>query len=311
MRVLVAGATGAVGLSLIPALLSRGHVVAGLARNPGAVEPLGAQPIQADALQRDTVIRSVRDFAPDAIVHQLTALPSTMDLMRFDRVFEQTNRLRTKGTEILLEAARSAGVKRFVAQSFCGWPYARTGPLVKTEADELDPNPPARLRTTLDAIRRLETTVVGARDVAGTILRYGGFYGPHTHLGRGGSMTEQVRRRRVPVIGDGGGVWSFCHIADVASATVKAVESDATGVFNVVDDDPAPVATWLPFLAKTMGAPPPRRLPMWIARLILPEHLRAIMTEARGGSSELFRRTFDWTPKYPSWRQGFVAEFGA
>lgn len=311
LRVLVAGATGAVGLSLIPALIARGHVVAGLARNPRAVEPLGAQPIQADALQRDVVIRRVQDFAPDAIVHQLTALPSTMDLVRFDRIFEQTNRLRTEGTDILLEAARSAGTKRFVAQSFCGWPYARTGPSVKTEADALDPNPPARLRTTLDAIRRLEATVVEAHDVAGAILRYGGFYGPNTHLGRGGSMTEQVRRRRVPVIGDGGGVWSFCHIADVASATVTAVEGDATGTFNVVDDDPAPVATWLPFLAKTMGAPPPRRLPMWIARFILPEHLRAIMTEARGGSNKLFRRTFDWAPKYPSWRQGFVAEFGA
>lgn len=311
MRVLVAGATGAVGLSLIPALLSRKHIVAGLARNPEAARQLGAQPIQADALDRDMVIRCVRDFAPDAIVHQLTALPSTMDLVRFDKAFEQTNRLRTKGTDILLEAARSAGAKRFVAQSFCGWPYARTGSAVKTEADELDPNPPARLRTTLDAIRRLETTVVAADGVSGVILRYGGFYGRHTHLGRGGSMAEQVRRRRVPLIGDGAGVWSFCHIADVAGATVKAVEGEATGVFNVVDDDPAPVATWLPFLAKTMGAPPPRRLPMWIARLIVPEHLRVIMTEVRGGSNELFRRTFDWTPMYPTWRQGFVAEFGS
>jgi len=311
LKVLVAGATGAVGLSLIPALLARDHNVAGLARNPGAVEPLGALPIQADALDRETVIRCVKDFRPDAVIHQLTALPSTMDLVRFDRTFEQTNRLRTEGTDILLEAARAAGASRFIAQSFCGWPYARTGSSVKTEADELDPTPPARLRTTLDAIRRLETTVAEARDVHGAVLRYGGFYGPNTHLGRGGSMTEQVRRRRVPLIGDGGGVWSFCHIADVADATVRAAEGDAAGVFNVVDDDPAPVATWLPFLAKTMGAPPPRRIPMWIARLILPEHLRSIMTEARGGSNELFRRTFDWAPKYPSWRKGFVAEFGA
>lgn len=311
MKILVAGATGAVGFSLIPALVSRGHIVAGLARSPEAVMQLGAQPIQADALNRDSVIRCVGDFAPHAIVHQLTSLPSTMDLIRFDKAFEQTNRLRTEGTDNLLEAARLAGAKRFVAQSFCGWPYARSGPAIKNEADPLDPDPPAQLRTTLEAICRLETTVAAAQDVSGVILRYGSFYGRHTHLGRGGAMAEPVRRRRLPLIGSAAGIWSFCHIADAAAATVKAVEGDASGIFNVVDDHPAPVAMWLPVLAEAMRAPPPRRLPMWIARLIVPEHLRVMMNEVRGGSNELFRKTFDWAPIYPSWRQGFVAEFGA
>lgn len=309
MRVLVAGATGAVGQSLIPALVARGHTVGGLARNPDGVATLGGLAIAADVLDRDAVIHVVEDFAPTVVIHQLTALPRASTMWRFEKDFEQTNRLRTEGTDHLIEAARAAGARRFIAQSFCGWPYARTGPAIKTEADELDPNPPVRLRTTLDAIRYHEGVVLAAVDLKGTVLRYGGFYGPNTHLALGSAMADQVRTRKFPVIGGGAGVWSFSHIVDVAEATTIAAESDVPGIFNVVDDDPAPVAIWLPYLAQVIGAPPPRRIPLWLARLILPEHLRVMMTEIRGASNALFRRTFNWTPRYPSWREGFATEF--
>ena len=307
-RVLVAGATGAVGRSLLPELVARGHTVGALARHPGEIPPEIAS-FAVDALDAAAVRKAFDDFAPEVVVHQLTALPPATSLWRFDRDFEMTNRLRTEGTRNLLDAARQCGARRFVAQSFCGWPYARTGPAVKTEAAPLDPNPPARLRTTINAIRELEALVLEASDLNGAVLRYGGFYGPNTHLAPGSAMAETIRKGRFPLIGDAQGVWSFAHIEDVASATAIAAASDIPGLFNVVDDDPATVADWLPFLAATMGAPKPKRLPMWLARLLLPEHLRVMMTEARGGSNALFRQTFGWRPRYPSWREGFPAVF--
>lgn len=307
-RIFLAGATGAVGRALIPTLVRRGHVVAGLARRPGAVRALGAEPIAADALDRDAVIAAVKGFAPDVVIHQLTELSSATSLWRFDRDFAQTNRLRTTGTDILIEAARASGARRFLAQSFCGWTYARIGGPVKIETDPLDPAPPAKLRTTLNAIRYLETAVVGASDLAGTVLRYGSFYGPNTHLAPGSVLAEQVRKRRFPIVGEGGGIWSFVHIDDVAEATALAAESDTDGIYNVVDDDPAAVSNWLPALAEAMGAPAPRRMPSWLARMILPEHLWSMMTEVRGASNALFKSTFNWFPSYASWRAGFPAE---
>lgn len=307
-RVLVAGATGAVGLSLVPALVARGHTVGALARRPEKIPPEIAS-FAVDALDPGAVLKACEAFAPDVIVHELTALPPATSLWRFDRDFEITNRLRTEGTRHLLDAARQSGARRFVAQSFCGWPYARTGSAVKTEDDPLDPDPPARLQTTIDAIRELESLVLDAADLNGVVLRYGGFYGPNTHLSPGSAMAETVRNGRFPLIGDANGVWSFAHIEDIASATAVAAACDIPGLFNVVDDDPAPVAEWLPFLAATMGAPKPKRIPLWLARLALPEHLVVMMTEARGGSNARFRQTFDWEPQYPSWRQGFPAVF--
>lgn len=208
---------------------------------------LGGKPLVVDALDRVAVRELVRQFKPEAIIHELTAL-MTSGLRDFDKVFAQTNLLRTRGTDILLAAAREVGARRFVAQSFCGWPYARVGGPVKTEDDPLDPDPPAALRRTLEALRYLESTVEAARDVGGINLRYGSFYGPF--LSERGGMVDQVRRRRLPIVGKGGGIWSFVHISDVASATAAAVESDVVGTFNVVDDDPAPVAEWLPALAE-------------------------------------------------------------
>jgi len=313
MRIVVAGASGAIGKVLVPSLLARGHKVLGLVRSAdGAsrVAQSGAEPALVDALDQSMLLEPCRLFRPDAIVHQLTALPANTDLRDFDRVFAQTNLLRTKGTDNLLAACRDVGASRFVAQSFCGWPYARQGGPVKTEDDPLDPEPPKAFRRTLDALRYLESAVETARDIRSVNLRYGGLYGPGTSLSEGSEIVDQVRRRRLPIIGRGGGIWSFVHITDVARATVAAVESDITGTFNVVDDEPAPVARWLPELAKAVGAKPPFRIPAFLARLILPEHLFVMMTDVRGGSNAKFKRAFNWRPEFSTWRDGFRRGLG-
>jgi 2-alkyl-3-oxoalkanoate reductase len=242
---------------------------------------------------------------PEVVVHELTALAQMTDFRRLDEGFALTNRLRTEGTDHLLAAARAAGARRFVAQSFAGWPFARVGGPVKTEDDPLDPDPPAQLRRTLDAIRHLEAAVLGAEGIEGVVLRYGGFYGPGTSAGEGGFMLEDLRRRRFPLVGAGTGVWSFVHIDDAATATVAAVERGAPGIYQIVDDDPAPVSEWLPALAAAIGARPPLRVPAWVARLAGGAHGVVLMTEARGASNAKARRELGWRPAWPSWRQGF------
>jgi nucleoside-diphosphate-sugar epimerase len=293
---------------LVPALLARGHEVAGVVRSEegGAwVADQDAEPFIADALDASTIMACFERFRPEAVAHQLTALTAAVDLSHFDAVFAKTNVLRTRGTDNLIAAARHVAVRRFVAQSFCGWPYARVGGAVKTEDDPLDPNPPAAFRGTLDAIRYLESAVTRATELNGICLRYGGFYGPGTSLSANGAIIDQVRRRRFPIVGTGGGIWSFIHIADAASATVAALEGEAMGVFNVVDDEPAPVAAWLPVLAAAVGAKPPLRLPAFLGRLVLPHHLYVMMTEIRGASNARCKHTFAWQPAWPTWREGF------
>jgi 2-alkyl-3-oxoalkanoate reductase len=308
MHVFIAGAAGAVGRSLIPTLIAEGHTVTGTTRTEAkaaTLRELGARPVFVDGLDRDAVIAAVTTARPDAIVHQMTALGGDLDLRNPDKTFALTNRLRTEGTDHLLAAAEAAGVRRFVAQSYAGWPYARTGGPVKTEADPLDPDPPRGLRETHAAIRRLEALVTGA---GGVILRYGGFYGPGTGLAPGGEQLEMVRARKFPLIGDGGGIWSFAHTEDVATATVAALERGREGeIYNVCDDEPAPVREWLPALARSLGAPPPRRVPAWLARLVASPGAVAMMTEARGASNAKAKAELDWTPAWPSWREGFAA----
>ena len=308
MRVFVAGATGALGRRLVPLLVVGGHQVTAMTRSPGKAAGLraaGAEPVVADALDRDAVLAAVAEARPEVVVHQLTALAGALNLRRFDESFAATNRLRTEGTDHLVAAARAAGARRLVAQSFAGWPFARVGGPVKTEDDPLDPEPPAELRRTLDAIRRLESAVLGADGLEGLVLRYGGFYGPGTSVGAGGPMLDDLRRRRFPMVGAGTGVWSFVHIDDAATATVAALERGAPGIYQIVDDDPAPVSAWLPELAAAGGARPPRRLPAWMARLVAGEHAVVMMTEVRGASNARARRELGWRPAYPSWRQGF------
>jgi len=308
MRVFIAGATGAVGRRLVPLALRAGHQVTGMTRSEdkaGVLRAAGAVAVVADALDRAAVVAAVAKAAPEVVVHQLTALSSFTNLRWFDSELAATNLLRTQGTTNLVAAARAAGARRFVAQSFTGWPYARTGGPVKTEEDELDPDPPAKLRTTLDAIAYLERAVLAADGLEGVVLRYGWFYGPGTSLGAGGKYLELIRRRRFPIIGDGTGVWSFIHIDDVASATLSAIERGAAGVYNIVDDEPAPVAEWLPFLASAIGAPPPRHIPAWLGRTLIGEHGLAIMNEARGAANAKAKHELGWRPRYASWREGF------
>jgi nucleoside-diphosphate-sugar epimerase len=312
MHVFIAGAAGAVGRTLIPTLTAGGHTVTGTTRSETKAEELralGARAVLMDGLDRASVLRAVAEAAPDAIVHQMTALSGDLDLRNPDKTFAVTNRLRTAGTEHLLAAAAETGVGRIVAQSYAGWPYARTGGPVKTEADPLDPDPPRGLRETHAAIRRLEDLVTG---VGGVVLRYGGFYGPGTGLAPGGDQFEMVRRRKFPLIGDGAGVWSFAHTDDVATATIAALERAPAGeIYNVCDDDPAPVREWLPFLARSLGAGTPRRIPAWLARALVTPGAVVMMTEARGASNAKAKAQLGWTPAWPTWREGFAALTGA
>ena len=309
MKVFVAGAAGAMGHQLVPKLVAAGHDVVGMTRTPGKRETLvalGAEPVVADALNPDQVTEAVAAAGPDVIVHELTAI-STLDMRHFDRSFAQTNRLRSEGTDNLLAAGRRVGVTRFVAQSYAGWPYARTGPPVKTEDDTFDPRPAAEMRESLTAIRHLEDAVTGADWTEGIALRYGGFYGPGTSLAPGGEQYEMVRKRKYPVVGSGAGVWSFVHIEDAADATVLAVERGRRGIYNIVDDDPAPVSDWLPALAATLGAPKPWRVPRFVGRLAAGEAGVVMMTEIRGASNAKAKRALGWQPRHPSWREGFAA----
>jgi nucleoside-diphosphate-sugar epimerase len=304
MRVFLAGATGAIGARLTSQLIEGGHEVVGTTRSREKAELLrakGAEPVLLDLLDRTAVRDAIAAARPEAIVHQATALTGLSDFKHFDRSFAQTNRLRTDGTENLLAAAREAGVRRVVAQSYGGWPYAREGGPVKTEEDPLDPTPVPGMDESLAAIRHLEHAV---GEVDGIVLRYGGFYGSPDD-----AQLELVRKRRFPIVGDGDGIWSFVHLDDAAAATVLALERGEPGVYNIVDDEPAPVREWLPALAAAIGAKPPRRVPRWLARLVAGEPGVALMTDIRGASNAKAKRELGWTLRYPSWRQGFVASY--
>ncbi len=308
MRVFVAGATGAIGKQLVPRLVAAGHEVHGMTRSESKqamLHELGAVPVVADALDRDQVAEAVRRARPDVIVHQLTAI-GPVDTRHMERSFAATNRLRTEGTDHLLSAGRAVGVRRFVAQSHIA-AYARTGAAVKSEEDPLDPSPARQLRANLEAMRHLETAVLGAGWTEGLVLRYGWFYGPGTSMAPGEEQFELVRKRKFPLVGDGGAVWSFIHVADAAEATVAAVEHGSRGVYNVVDDEPAPVAEWLPALAQALGAKKPMRVPRFVGRLFAGEAGVVMMTELRGASNAKAKRELAWRPAHPSWRQGLAA----
>jgi nucleoside-diphosphate-sugar epimerase len=310
MRVFVAGSTGAIGRQLVPRLVSAGHEVHGMTRSESKramLDELGAVPVVADALDPDQVADAVARARPEVIVHQLTAI-GAVDTRHMERDFAQTNRLRTEGTDNLLAAGQAVGVRRFVAQGVAAYgAYVRTGGPIKTEEDPFDPTPPREMRANLAAIRHLEDAVLGAGWTEGIVLRYGVFYGPGTSLAPGAEQFELVRKRKYLVVGDGGGVWSFIHVADAAEATVAAIERGTRGVYNVVDDDPAAVSEWLPALAQTLGAKKPMRVPWFIGRLAAGETGLVMMTEIRGASNAKAKRELSWSPAHASWRQGFAA----
>ncbi len=310
MKIFLAGATGAVGKRLVPMLVAGGHQVFATTRTKDKVELLraqGAEAVVVDGLDRDGLMKAVMAARPDAIVHHMTALASMKSLKRFDDEFAVTNRLRTEGTEHLLAAARAAATRLFIAQSYTGWPNERRGGRVKTEEDPLDDNPPQAMSKTLAAIRALEQMTMNASTagVTGMVLRVGSFYGPGTSLGAGGEIVEAVRGRKFPLVGNGAGVWSFTHIDDVAAATLRALEHPVAGIFNIVDDEPAEVAEWLPDLASVVGAKRPFHVPTWIGRLAIGEVGVSMMTMIRGSSNAKAKRVLGWQPMYASWRDGF------
>jgi nucleoside-diphosphate-sugar epimerase len=304
MHILIAGATGAAGRALIPLLIANGHTVTGTTRSEaktGELRKLGANAQVMDGLDAASVKAAIDATNPDVIVHQMTALTG-IDMRNIDKAFHLTNRLRTEGTEHILAAATG---KLVVAQSFAGWPYARTGGAIKTEADPLDPAPPKGIRETHAAIRRLEELVTRA---GGIVLRYGGFYGPGSGMTPGGEQIQMIRKRQFPLVGNGEGIWSFLHTEDIATATLAAIENGRPGeIYNIVDDEPAPTKEWLPYLAEQIGAKPPRHVPAWVAKIVASPAAVAMMTEARGASNAKAKAELGWAPKHPSWREGFTA----
>ena len=306
MRVFVAGASGAVGSRLVPQLVDAGHDVTGTHNSPSSAQllrTLGARPVMVDLLEAGAVRRAVLEHEPEAIVHEATALADATWGRNFDKVFERTNELRTTGTDALLAAAQEAGVRRFVAQSFASYRYAREGGPVKSEAAPLDPTPPANARQSWAAMDYLDRTVTEA---GGIILRYGLFYGAAND-----GLIEPVRKRQYPIIGDGGGISSWIHLEDAAAATVLALEHEGPAIYNIVDDEPAAVREWLPVLAEILGAKPPRRFPAWLAQLLAGEAAVVMGTDARGASNAKAKRELGWTLRYPSWRNGFPAVYSA
>ena len=309
MRIFIAGAAGAVGRYLVPQLLEAGHDVVGSATSQSSaqrVAAMGAEPVVMDGLNAESARAAVLSARPDVVVHQMTALSSMSSMRNFDKVFHTTNRLRTEGTDHLLAAAREAGVRRFIAQSYTGWPNARTGGPVKTEDDPLETDPIRTSREGLAAIQHVERVVPAAEGMVGIVLRYGGFYGPGNALAPGGEMWEQVTAHKIPLIGDAGGIFSFVHTEYAAGAVLAAIERGDAGVYNIVDDEPAPVSEWLPELARIVGAKPPTRVPAWVARPLAGGFVVRMMTQGRGSSNAKARRELGWTPLHPTWREGFA-----
>jgi 2-alkyl-3-oxoalkanoate reductase len=311
MRILIAGAGGAIGQPLIVRMQNAGHTVAALTRSESKRESLaklGATVFIVDALNAAAVEGVVQASKPDVIVNQLTAIPPDPDFLNFDREFEATNRLRTEGSDNLNAAAMAAGVQRMIAQSFSGSPYARTGSMVKSEEDPFDNSPPKQFRKTFDALRYLESAVITHFPTGGIVLRYGWLYGPGTALSKNGAMAEAVTKRMLPIVAGGAGLWSFIHVEDAAAATVAALDAPP-GIYNIVDDEPALTRDWISLLAKLLGAKPPLELPAWAAKPLVGDHGLAVLRDNRGASNHKAKQTFAWKPSYPSWKDGFRAEF--
>lgn len=304
MRIFVAGATGVIGKRLIPQLIAAGHEVVATTKSPEKVRGLveqGAKPIILDGLDAMAIGQAVAEAEPEVVIHQMTSLVGMGNLRRFDREFALTNKLRTRGTDHLLTASAAVGVRRFIAQSYTGWTNERAGGPVKTEDDPLDPSPPAAQQETMRAIKYLEDRVLGVAGIEGIVLRYGSFYGP----GASDKLIELLRKRKMPVAGDGAGIWSWAHVDDAARATVQALQLGSPGIYNIVDDEPASVAQWLPFLANAVGTKPPLRIPVWLARLAAGDVAVSMLTQIRGSSNAKAKLALQWQPKWKSWRDGF------
>lgn len=306
MRVFVAGATGAIGRPLVGQLIGAGHEVTGITRSQeraAALEWAGARAVVCDALLAEPLAEAVADAKPEVVIHQLTALPDRFE-PRKKGLYEPTNQLRAVGTRNLLAAARAVGARRFVCQSIA-FAYEPSGGAVKDERDPLFSGAPEPFGSAIAAVEYMEKAVLDAEGIEGLVLRYGWFYGPGTYFDEDGSTASDVRRRRYPIVGDGGGLFSFVHVDDAAAATVAAVERGRPGIYNVVDDEPAPMGEWLPQYAEALGAKPPRRVPRWLARLLAGKMVAEMSTDLRGASNVKARRGLDWRPVWGSWQEGF------
>lgn len=310
MKIFILGGTGVIGRYMVPLLVKERHEVTVLVRSAerySEAEKMGARGITADVFNEKELTTVIKKTEPEIIIHQLTALSTVKgNFRKFDQEFELTNRFRTEVTDTLLKAAELTGVRRFIAQSFCGWPFARQGGLIKTEEDKLDPNPPRSFMKTLNAIKHLESAIKRSEKVEALALRYGMFYGPDTAISGDGAIVNLIKKRNFPIVGEGGGIWSFINVKDAAGATVKAVTRGKSGLYNIVDDEPAPVSIWLPYLAKVLKAEPPRKIPIWLGRLLLGEAGISMMTKIRGGSNAKAKHDLGWEPVYATWRDGFT-----
>ncbi len=308
MKVFLAGATGVIGRPLTAQLLAANHEVVVMTRSDQRAAKLrhqGATPVVCDAFDRVNLHRCVENARPDVVIHQLTALPKRIDPRKIKAQLAQTNRLRGEGTRSLFDAALAAGAKRFLAQSIA-FAYSPSGNGLKTEDDALYETPPASFADVIDAVRRLEETTLSNADLPGVVLRYGFFYGPGTVYASDGSFAEDVRRRRVPIVGKGTGVFSFIHVEDAAAATMAALDNGEPGIYNIVDNEPAPVAEWLPVYAESLSALRPRHVPRWLARLVVGPYATYLMCDQRGASNAKARRLLGWSPHYSTWRTGFA-----
>lgn len=312
MRIFLAGATGAIGRPLLRRLVEAGHEVSAMTRvaeRGEALRAAGARAVVCDVFDPDGLRRAAQEARPEAVVHQLTAIPTRIDPRRVAQDIEPTNRLRTEGTRNLAAAAVAAGARRFLAQSVA-FAYAPDGSALRSESDPLFLEAPPRFQAMVRAVAELEQTTLGTAELEGIVLRYGFFYGPGTVYARDGSFAEDVRRRRVPILGGGDGVFSFIHVEDAAAATVAALEGGAPGVYNVVDDEPAPVRNWLPYYAGLLGAKRPLRVPAWVGRVAAGPYAVYLMSQLPGASGEKVRRALGWSPRVPSWREGFARLLG-
>ena len=312
MKVFLAGASGAIGRPLVPRLLAAGHEVTGMTRSEESADLIraaGARAAVVDVFDREALRAAVSESGAEVVIHQLTALPERMNF-RDKQLYEGTNRVRSEGTRNLMEAARAAGARRFISQSIA-FLYEPTGGWVKSEEDATIKEAPAPFGEGLRILMQMERTVTTAEDLEGLVLRYGFFYGPGTHYGEDGAFASDVRRRRLPVVGAGTGVSSFIHVDDAADATVAAVSRGASGIYNITDDEPAPMREWVPVYAAAAGAKPPRRVPVWLARLVAGRPVAAFALELRGASNEKAKRELGWEPAHPSWRTGFAETLAA
>jgi nucleoside-diphosphate-sugar epimerase len=310
MRVFLAGASGAIGRPLVQKLIAAGHEVTGMTRSDEKAEDVraaGARAAVVDVFDADALRAAMREAAPEVVVHQLTALPDRMDFRKKD-LYTPTNRLRTEGTRNLLDAARAAGARRFISQSIA-FAYRNDGSRVKSEDDPLLDSAPGPFEGGVTALREMEEMVLGADGIDGLVLRYGFFYGAGTHYGNDGSIVADVRRRRLPIVGRGTGVFSFIHVDDAADATLAAIERGTPGIYNVTDDEPAAMSEWVPVLADAAGAKRPLRVPVWLAKLVGGAQAATFASELRGASNEKAKRELGWQPAHPSWRTGFAESY--